>query len=434
MASTSTDGNGAVSFGYAATRSGTDTVTIQSAGAQTQISINITSVDFAFSAPTANTEVEVNTARTVSVRYASGGAGVAGKVISFSTTRGTVSPSQATTDANGIASTQASAASVGVATISAVVDNGAVTTLPLNFIASTPATLVLQTSSAALPPNVAGSSANQVQLRATVRDAAGNAVKGKTVFFTAVQDLSGGSIKTGSAVTDANGLATDVFISGATSTAANGVQIRATVANTNVTATSSLTISSQALFITIAANNTIEKLNTTYRKTFSVQVNDANGAPVANQNLTLSYWPPFYLKGSPLVFSDAASAWGYDTTPNGFLLSCVNEDANRNGILDAGEDANGNGQLTPGLPGVIAPASVTTDAAGSAEFTLTYGQQYAYWVNFELAAKAIVSGTESSSFFAFVATAAASDLTDKTIPPASRVSPFGTASTCSTPN
>lgn len=217
MASTSTDANGAVTFAYAATRSGTDTVTIQSAGAQTQISINVTSVDFAFSAPTANTEVEVNTARTVSVRYASGGAGVAGKVISFSTTRGSVSPSQATTDANGIASTQASAASVGVATISAVVDNGAVTTLPLNFIASTPASLVLQTSSAALPPNVAGSSANQVQLRATVRDAAGNAVKGKTVFFTAVQDLSGGSIKTGSAVTDANGLATDVFISGATS-------------------------------------------------------------------------------------------------------------------------------------------------------------------------------------------------------------------------
>lgn len=432
MASTSTDANGAVTFAYAATRSGTDTVTIQSAGAQTQISINVTSVDFAFSAPTANTEVEVNTARTVSVRYASGGAGVAGKVISFSTTRGSVSPSQATTDANGIASTQASAASVGVATISAVVDNGAVTTLPLNFIASTPASLVLQTSSAALPPNVAGSSANQVQLRATVRDAAGNAVKGKTVFFTAVQDLSGGSIKTGSAVTDANGLATDVFISGATSTAANGVQIRATVANTNVTATSSLTISSQALFITIAANNTVEKLNTTYRKTFSAQVNDANGAPVANQNLTLSYWVPNYLKGSPLVFNDAASAWGYNQA--GTVISCLNEDTNRNGILDAGEDTNGNGQLTPGLPGVIAPASVTTDAAGSAEFTLTYGQQYAFWVNFELAAKAIVSGTESSSFFAFVAGAAVSDLTDKTSPPASVVSPFGRATSCSNPN
>ncbi|GKS98885.1 Ig-like domain-containing protein [Acidovorax sp. SUPP3434] len=431
MASTSTDANGAVTFAYAATRSGTDTVTIQSAGAQTQISINVTSVDFAFSAPTANTEVEVNTARTVSVRYASGGAGVAGKVISFSTTRGSVSPSQATTDANGIASTQASAASVGVATISAVVDNGAVTTLPLNFIASTPASLVLQTSSAALPPNVAGSSANQVQLRATVRDAAGNAVKGKTVFFTAVQDLSGGSIKTGSAVTDANGLATDVFISGATSTAANGVQIRATVANTNVTATSSLTISSQALFISIAANNTIEKLNTTYRKTFSVQVNDANGAPVANQNLTLSYWPPYYRKGR-LVYSDADNQWIENA---GSIISCLNEDANnRNGILDAGEDVNGNGQLTPGLPGVIAPASVTTDAAGSAEFTLTYGQQYAFWVNFELAAKAIVSGTESSSFFAFLASAAASDLTDKTVPPASRLSPFGTATSCSNPN
>ncbi|GKS94557.1 hypothetical protein [Acidovorax sp. SUPP2825] len=199
-----------------------------------------------------------------------------------------------------------------------------------------------------------------------------------------------------------------------------------------MTATSSLTISSQALFITIAANNTVEKLNTTYRKTFSAQVNDANGAPVANQNLTLSYWVPNYLKGSPLVFNDAASAWGYNQA--GTVISCLNEDTNRNGILDAGEDTNGNGQLTPGLPGVIAPASVTTDAAGSAEFTLTYGQQYAFWVNFELAAKAIVSGTESSSFFAFVAGAAVSDLTDKTSPPASVVSPFGRATSCSTPN
>lgn len=430
MASNSTDTSGAVTFTYAATRSGTDTLTIQSAGAQTQISISITSVDFAFSTPTANTEVEVNTSRTLSVRYASGGVGVAGKTISFSTTRGAVSPSQATTDANGIVSIQASATSVGLATISAVADNGAVTTLPLNFIASTPATLVLQTSSAALPPNAAGSSANQVQLRATVRDAAGNAVKGKTVFFTAVKDLSGGTIKTGSAVTDANGLATDVFISGATSTAANGVEILATVANTNVTGSSFLTISSQALFITIAANNTIEKLNTTYRKTFSVQVNDANGAPVANQNLTLSYWPPSYRKGS-LLYSDAADSWVYNEDNK---LSCNNEDLNRNGILDQGEDTNQNGQLTPGLPGVIAPASVTTDTAGSVEFTLTYGQQYAFWVTFELAAKAIVAGTESSSFFAFLASAPASDLTDKTIPPASVVSPFGTASSCSNPN
>ncbi|MDA8454389.1 hypothetical protein M4R22_06430 [Acidovorax sp. GBBC 3334] len=432
--STNTDGNGSVTLAYAATRSGTDTLTIQGAGASQALTVNVSSVNFAFTSPSANTEVEVNSSRAVTVRYLSGGVGVAGKAVSFGTTRGTVSPAQAVTDANGTATVQVTSPSVGVATVSARVDDSAITTLPVSFVASTPATLVLQTSSAALAPNSPGSSTNQVQLRATVRDAAGNAVKGKTVFFTAVQDLSGGSIKTGTAVTDANGLATDVFVSGATSTAANGVQIRATVANTAISAVSSLTVSSQALFISIAANNTIEKQTTTYRKTFSVQVTDANGAPVANQNVTLSYWAPVFGKGT-MDFDGVNGVWTNGNTATlTRSVGCLNEDTNRNGILDTGEDRDGNGRLSPGLPAAIAPASVTTDAVGAATFTLTYGQQYANWILFELAAKAVVAGTESSSFFNFSASASADDMTSATVPPASRVSPFGTALNCADPS
>ena len=63
--------------------------------------MNVSSVDFSFASPTANTTVEVNSSRVVTVRYLSAGAGVAGKTISFGTTRGTVSPAQAVTDANG---------------------------------------------------------------------------------------------------------------------------------------------------------------------------------------------------------------------------------------------------------------------------------------------------------------------------------------------
>lgn len=428
--SATTDANGSVTLAYAATRSGTDTLTIQGAGASQALTISVSSVNFAFTAPAANTEVEINSTSTVTVRYLSGNAGVAGKTVSFGTTRGTVTPTQAVTDATGSATVQVTSPSVGVATVSARVDDNAITTLPLNFVASTPATLVLQTSSAALAPNPAGSSASQVQLRATVRDAAGNAVKGKTVFFTVVQDLSGGAIKTGTAVTDANGLATDVFVAGATSTAANGVQIRANVANTNISAVSSLTVSSQALFISIAANNQIEKLTTTYRNTFSVQVTDATGAPVANQNVALSYWAPLYGKGI-LLFDKTNSVWTYRDNPPAF---CLNEDANRNGILDPGEDRDGNGRLSPGLPAAIAPASVTTDATGSATFTLTFGQQYANWLQIELAARAIVAGTESSTFFSFFTGAPSSDMTNAQVPPASQVSPFGSINNCTDPN
>lgn len=101
---------------------------------------------------------------------------------------------------------------------------------------------------------------NQVELRATVRDTAGNAVKGVTVNFTAVKDLVAAA---------SNGHCGDgcewpgggCFISGAVSTAANGVEIRATVAGTAIAGTVPLTVSEQSLFINIAANNTIEKLN-----------------------------------------------------------------------------------------------------------------------------------------------------------------------------
>ncbi len=429
-ASATTDTNGSATLNYTAVRGGADSVVIRGAGASQALTVNVSSVDFSFTAPAASTTVEVNTPRTLTVRYRSGGAGVAGKVISFGTTRGTVSPTQGVTDADGTVTVQVSSPSVGAATVSARVDDSATATLPLNFVATTPATVVLQSSAASLAPNAAGSTASQVELRAVVRDAAGNAVSGKTVFFTAEQDLSNGSIKTGTAVTDANGLATDIFIAGPASTAANGVQIRVTVADTSITALTSLTVSNRALFISFAANNTIEKLSTTYRKTFSVQVSDANGAPVANQNVTLSYWAPTYGKGR--LGYDQASVppmWKYSS-----FAGCVNEDANRNGVLDAGEDRDGNGRLSPGLPATIAPASVTTDANGSAEFTLSYGQQYANWITFDLTARAIVAGTESSALFSFVATAPASDMSSADVAPASVVSPFGVVLDCRLPN
>jgi hypothetical protein len=298
----------------------------------------------------------------------------------------------------------------------------------VNFVSRTPASLVLQSSSAAVAPNAAGSTVNQAELRATVRDAAGNPVKGQTVFFTAVKDLSGGKIKTGTAITDSNGLATDVFIAGPVSTATNGVQIRATVPNTSIAADANITVNGQALFITIAANNTIEKLSTQYRKTFSVQVSDSNGSPVANQSLTVSVWPSVYYKGE-MQYSATDNVW----VPI-ISATCANEDTNRDGKLDAGEDFNSNGVLTPGQPGLVSPANLTTDAAGNAEFKVTYGQQYAYWIDFDLTAKATVAGTESGAFFLFKAVALASDMTDKNVAPAAATNPLGRASSCADKN
>lgn len=432
--SSSTDSSGALSFTYVASRSGADTISVSSAGVVQTLAVNVSSINFAFTAPPASTDFPVNVTTPVTVRYMENGAGVAGKQVSFATTRGNVVTATVDTDASGYATTQVISSSAGSASISAQLGS-TITTLPMNFVARTPKTINLQVSSAALPPNTSATTTNQVDLRATVRDEAGNAVKGVTVNFTAVKDLSGGRIKSGTAVTDANGLATDSFIAGATSTAANGVEISATVAGTAIVTSVPLTVSGQSLFINIAANNTIEKLSTTYRKTFSVQVNDANGAPVAGQNVTLSYYPPVYRKG----FLGYAEKGGWGIAQ---FTRCDNEDENRDGQLATSEDdplrsggpGNGDRRLTPGLPGLIAPAFVTTNSAGSVEFTLEYGQQNAFWVDFDLSAKVVVAGTESSAIFKFPASAAASDLSDANVPPASRVSPFGTATSCRDPN
>lgn len=427
-ASLTTDANGGATFNYVANTAGNDVLTVTGAGASTTTAVVVSGQDFAVVSPSAGTEVFVNTPREVRVRFRSGGAGVAGQVVNFSSTRGTVSAGSATTDANGEAAVTVTSSTAGPATVTAQMTGGALTSVPLVFTASTPDAIVLQINPVAIPPNASGSSANQAQLLAVVRDVSGNPVSGRTVNFTLVSDTSGGRLVAGIGTTDANGQVSDTFISGPSSTATDGVQIRATVAGTSIQSTASLTVSARALFISIATSNTIGNLDeTTYTKPFSLQVNDATGAAVANQTVVLSVWPTWYRKG--VMAWNGSNAWAVAQS-----AWCPNEDANKNGILDAGEDVNGSTRLEPGAPIVVAPGTVTTDANGRATFALNYGEQYARWVEIELTARALVAGTESSAVYKDVTWVLASDVTNETVAPAGAVSPFGTILSCTDPN
>lgn len=427
-ASLTTDANGGATFNYVANTAGNDVLTVAGAGASTTTSVVVSGQDFAVVSPSAGTEVFVNTPREVRVRFRSGGAGVAGQVVNFSSTRGTVSAGSATTDANGEAAVTVTSSTAGPAIVTAQMTGGALTSVPLVFTASTPNAIVLQINPVAIPPNASGSSANQAQLLAVVRDVSGNPVSGRTVNFTLVSDTSGGRLVAGIGTTDANGQVSDTFISGPSSTATDGVQIRAAVAGTSVQSTASLTVSARALFISIATSNTIGNLDeTTYTKPFSLQVNDATGAAVANQTVVLSVWPTWYRKG--VMGWNGNNAWVVTQS-----AWCPNEDANKNGILDAGEDVNGSTRLEPGAPIVVAPGTVTTDANGRATFALNYGEQYARWVEIELTARALVAGTESSAVYKDVTWVLASDVTNETVAPAGAVSPFGTILSCTDPN
>jgi len=265
-----------------------------------------------------------------------------------------------------------------------------------------------------------------------VRDATGNPVSGVTVNFTATSDLSNGTISPGSTDTDPNGIATVQFIPGALSTSTNGVAFKATLpAFASVTAgTAALTVSGQSLFISIGVASDLVILDsTTYQKNFTAYLTDASGAPSANRTVTLSVIPTQYEKGS-LVWDATNTVWTYSATSP---TKCANEDTNSNGILEVGEDTNGDGRLTPGLPVVVSPASVTTDASGYAKFALLFGKNFAWWLDSQITARASVGGTESKqlSNYSLELDAVTAKATSK---PPNQTSPFGTQTVCTNPN
>ena len=424
-----TDLAGAANFSFTPTVAGTDTLKVTGLGTSATATVVVSNEDFAFISPAAAANLVVNSANTVTVRYKVGGVGVAGKSVTFSTTRGTLSSSTMVTNANGDASTTVNSTTAGPVIVSAQLGT-ARSSVTSAFVATIPASIVIQANPGAVLPNAAGSTSNQSTLSATVRDATGNPVAGQVVNFTAIQDGSNGTIVPGSGTTDANGMTSVQFIPGALSTAANGVKLQAVVqSNQSLSATASLTVNGEALFISIGVANRLTVVDSvTYEKDFAVYVTDANGSPAPNRAVTMSVYPTQYGRGNLCA---SGVNWVYNTAnvPTFF----ANEDVNRNGILDVGEDSNGDGRLTPGIPVVISPSNLTTDAVGYAGFKLRYGKNFALWINTEITARAQVGGTESSKLANYFLEMATDDAKVASGSPANQISPFGADNTACPP-
>lgn len=445
-ASAITNASGQAIVTYTATKSGADTVTVSGAGAtvSTAITVSGSDEDLAFITPAASTKVEVGKSETITVRYRKAGVAQAGVRIGIAATIGQIKDvatggtvTTVTTDATGRASFNIEAEFAGSSTVSAtLIGSSAVQgTLPLTFIAKTPATLVLQLTPTALAPNAAGTSTNQSTLVAKVTDANNNPVADTTVNFSQVADPSGGRLQQASAVTDLNGVATVQYVSGAESTASGAVQLKATVAsNTAVSGTATMTVNGSALFIALGTGNSISNYDPqTYEKNWTVYVTDANGVRVTNVPVTLKVIPTYYGKGQ-LEWSDTQSLW---VDAPGSPLMCANEDRNLNGRLDTslGEDVNGDRVLTPGNLVALLSSTVTTDANGVATITMRYAESVASWLSVRLTVTAVVAGTESTTYKEFPLDVLGSDYSVKTVAPAGRFSPFGVdTSTCTNPN
>lgn len=434
-ATLTTSSSGQATVNVTAVNPGTDTISMSAQGASATHSLVISGDQFQMVTPAANADINLGACQSIQVSWQQNGSPVSGSAVSFSATRGTlysdagctVAATSVNTNGSGVATLYVSSNNAGPSTLTAFVTGGPTTSRAVNFVATTPATIALQASPTSIGPND-GSQTTQQQstITAIIRDASNNLVKGKVIRFSIIQDNSGGTLTTATATTDDLGRASTTYVSSAASTAQGGVIIRATVdENISITTIVSLTVSQSALFVRLGTGNNIEQVDATkYDKKYTVMVTDASGNAVQNADIVISLNPDSYGKGS--YIDDGEGAW---TTS--YSAVCPSEDLNENGILDSGEDANGNLQLTPGNV-VAVPTSVTTGADGTFEFSIIYAETFANWVRVRLTASTTVAGTESSDTVYFWLPALQSDMssTNNAPPGGFTSSPFGTSASC----
>jgi len=452
-----------------------DTITVTALGLSTPLAVAINSDAFKFVAPLPNTELPINTPTTtnntaITVNWLQGSTPQVGKTVTFTTTRGAFveANGQAVTDANGDAVVHINSSNAGFGTITATGAGGSTAQLPVEFIAQTPSTIEVQSSAFTIGPS------ETATLTAVVRDARGNLVKNKTVVFT-LTDVSGGVLSAGTAVTDSNGRAQTIYTAGANTSAQDGVVILATAQGfAGVQDDVKLTVARREVFISMGTGNSITEPNAaTYKVEYLVQVTDASGAGVPNVPISMSVLSTRYYKGFRFLSGTTGWVTCYTTVAVGQTPSsmnapiscntspaggCFDEDTNRNGVLDAetytdtngnkvydvgepfndangdglrnrGEDQNDSNRIEAGNIALAAPANVVTDANGQVIVSVSYPQEYAYYVEVTLQARTSVQGTEFVRQSTFLLAGSADDFKGSTSPPGP-FSAFGTGTSC----
>lgn len=287
---------------------------------------------------------------------------------------------------------------------------------------------------------------NRSELRALFLGASNKPIENVRVRFDLPDPNSvGGTLTTGSTLvySDVNGIATGAYRPGSRSSPTNGVTVdvcydtkdfASNVCPNKVSTT--LTVVSDALAVSIGTDNKIDDGpgGLTYIKRYVVLVVDSSGQAKADVELTPSIDLIRYLKGyydGPTKWNrNAPSAMNPVPIPGsvGFTGStCDNEDINRNGVLEAGEDINVNAQLDPRKSDVAISfvGGNRTNASGTAVLQIEYPKSSATWIDFAILVSASgVSGTEGRATSNGRLPAAASEFTAME-PPSFVVSPYG---------
>jgi hypothetical protein len=286
--------------------------------------------------------------------------------------------------------------------------------------------------------NTAGTS-NRSEVRALFLAAENAPIKNIRVRFDLNGDpLSvGGSFTSGTSVvySDASGVATSAYVPGTRSSPPDGVTIRAcwdygdfAAGTCPNSVTKTLTVVSEALSVSIGTDATLEigssKLD--YIKRFVVQVVDAAGQAKADVQISA---PVDLLRYSKGLWFISGKKWEQliETT-------CDNEDLNRNGSIDvysnaANEDANSTVALEPRKADVSVSfeGSSRTNSSGQVVVRLTYPQNVASWVDYNLVVSAAgVAGSEGKANFQGTLPVLAAEVNDVESDVPFEESPYGT--------
>ena len=299
-----------------------------------------------------------------------------------------------------------------------------------------------------IPPNQSGATTSRAKLTARFLTPANAGLQNLRVRFEILQPGlgSGESVSTGGSTvySDVSGIAESEYIAGTRSSPTNGVLLRACYKASDFSSaldcpnsvTTTFTVAGTPLSISIGDDNLLEKGlgNIAYLKKFLIQVNDASGVAVKDAIVSVSVDITHYGKGrfsgsypngsvpptilDPSLASVATSTNTFVVRPSeiispsfvsggtGTFLNvwCINEDKNRNGALDTGEDTNTDGILTPRKAEVIVSyaSGNTTNANGQMLVQVTYGQNVGGWLSYTLRATTRVAGSEGDASKSYI--------------------------------
>jgi len=315
-----------------------------------------------------------------------------------------------------------------------------------------------------ISPNTSGSTANRSSIKAKFLDTSEAGIKNIRVQFKITSNpISGEAISVGDGVvyTDDNGEATADYIPGSTSSANDGVEIKACYKSTDfldtdllnncanlrgrnigVTEGQKLTVAAEPVSIAISDYSKLEKGTSgiDYLDKLLIQVTDAAGQSVADAVVSAIVNITHYGKGVyggdyDLGFmpppANYASQDNVTPTANRRIW-CSNEDVNRNAAIDLNEDKNSNGTLEPEQAAIsltYVDPKKKTDANGQMLIKLSYGQRFATWLAYTVTVTTKVKNSEGSTSMRFITSYTEDDKDKGTF----HKPPYGTGR-CDSPN